>query len=455
MVVPTPTDEYLDITVAPFTANNGPTEVSDQHTASSAFDFAGDPSGEWLSSTDTPFTSSTARGTVSVWVTWDEQNGPFPLNQRFTAAGNSYWYLQVAPSGRVAAVINTNGNASVLSTSVTNRILLDKYALITMRFDLVAQTCDLFVNGLELNYFQHDVVTGSLDTTFNDSMPTLGVASLFSDSASQNYGGIISRPKFWDGTTLSDAEILEEFQNECASVVVPTPTDRWTNITESPFTANGSPNIIDDEFNPNSAFNFDKSTSDWLSSSVEPISDGATKFTAALWVKKDVDDNTEDLMNQRPNSGAGFYYYSRISGSGFNRWNFTLQSAAGFIQSAGANNTLTAAMGWVLVVAVVDVGNQTIDLYQDGVELSYFAHNTVSGSPSASMTVSTLGIASLVSDAFSNGFDGCVTRPTFWDDIVLSPCQVAKYAANEDAAKGEGLGDIFATQLITLLSTPY
>jgi len=205
-------------------------------------------------------------------------------------------------------------------------------------------------------------------------------------------------------------------------MVVPTPTTQLLDLTVSPLTANGSPAEIPDQHNTSDVtFDFDK-VDDWLSSSIEPVADGATSFSISFWAKSEADGGGV-LMNQRPGSGLGQYWFLQFDAS--NRIQVAIQSSTAAIQSI-SSSTILVSTGWCLITVVFDVTGQTIDIFRDGVETSYFQHNNITGSPAASMTVGTFAVSSDFNDSFSTGYRGVISRIKFWNNIKLTTGEITE-----------------------------
>ncbi len=218
MAVPTPDKEFLDLTISPFTANGSPTVADDQHNPDSTFNF--DTINDWLSSSTTPFTNGSATGTLSFWIFWDGTGEGRFLNQRSSTAGAiGIWYCGVSALGSITLAYEEteSGNEGVNSNSSNSTLVANTWTHIAGIINLTAETCEIFKNGVEVSYSVQDNVIGTPGATLT-TPGTLGVMSGNSNVGSSLAGGIISRLKFWDDTVLTDAQILEEYNNEVASV---------------------------------------------------------------------------------------------------------------------------------------------------------------------------------------------------------------------------------------------
>lgn len=203
-------------------------------------------------------------------------------------------------------------------------------------------------------------------------------------------------------------------------------------------TANGNLAIADDQHNPDSTGDLDK-VDDWYSSALTPIPAGVTGFGVSLWVFQDTAAVVQYVMNQRPSSyvGTAGAYEIAIYPSGaiqaFYRQNNNADNL-GSVSAAGAVSTGV----WKHVMASWNISTLDANIYVNGSEVAYSAtKDSVVGTPTAPSAMSTLAVGSFFNYTWSTGFDGKVSRPTFFTTFQDASAASTEYS-NEVAAIGEG-----------------
>lgn len=211
--------QYDDVTTTPFTSNGSPATVDDQHNPASALDY--DSAVDWSSSTATPFTNGSTKGTFSFWINWDGSSGHM-ISQRPTGSPAKFiWYMSVATNGQLSLSYEATDatNAGIVSNSATGVLVASTWTHLTGVMDLTnaAEKAHIFKSGAEVSYAVKDNVLGTPGVTMVDP-GTLSLMSANSNAATLLPGGIFSRPTFFDNEVRSDANILTEFNNEFAAI---------------------------------------------------------------------------------------------------------------------------------------------------------------------------------------------------------------------------------------------
>jgi len=213
-----PTTQYLDLTVLPLTENGTLTQVDDQHTLSSTYDF--DTTGDYLSSSVTPISNGSNKFTVGVWVNPSTLNTVhYILNQRPTVNAGQYYLCSVRSDGAVNFTVQNVNSSFFTSQTVTGEVVTNQWTHLMFTVDVASRTVEMSVNGTTPNYKTnyHNYVDSSPDPTMSPS--TLGVNSVYNASYLLGFEGNISRIKFWDGTDFTAAEMLAEYNAEYAARV--------------------------------------------------------------------------------------------------------------------------------------------------------------------------------------------------------------------------------------------
>lgn len=214
-------------------------------------------------------------------------------------------------------------------------------------------------------------------------------------------------------------------------MTVPTPTNKYTDITVSPWTDNGSPLVVNDQHGESNCFDGDK-VNDFITSSVEDIADGAALMSFGIFVKRINTASTGLIICNRPVSGVGQYYFVQITAA--NKITVASQKSGGNFILSTSNAQMTEKNVWYYLSGSIDLTNRKVRIYVDGVETAYDAENTLSGSPDATFTGITSALMSDFADSFSTGFDGILSRPTYWSGTLLTPAEFSEEFDDECAA---------------------
>ena len=451
------TDEYLDITDGTFTENGSPTKDLGQHSLSNTtYDF--DKTNDYLSSSESVIDSGATKFTFGFWVFWDGASGAkYVLTTRATAAAGQFFYVNIHGStGRLYAIVQNAGGdqlRSATSASVPSGI----WTHYVITANTTTTNIDIHENGVDTAYFLDNDKLGTTDATM--TADTLGVSSLYSDSYSAGIDGKVDRIKVASGVEGTEAEALEEYNAECAAVVVPTFTDSDNDLTVATYTANGGATITDDQHNPSSTYLLDGSAG-YLSTTIKPFDTGSG-ITHAMrtWARADDTSQNGAIIAQHASStDRGFMIFQLAAGTLF----------VEFCDGGGNNNirsTIAAGMlnwddgNYHLITATCYNGTD-VRVWIDGVEAtSYVSKDVIVGTGFA--TGFGAGIDNLHIGAITGGtnlFPGIPSRPGWWEGKHVSACQIAKDFSNEFAAIGEGfdtstkspiITDIYSTDLIT------
>lgn len=207
--------------------------------------------------------------------------------------------------------------------------------------------------------------------------------------------------------------------------------------TAAGFTANGSPTLVDDQHSPASAYDYDD-VDDWLFTTAIPIGDAVAGYTVMMW--HNPTDGSVGVFGQRPTSYTGTATV----------YDFSVQSSNRSISVAHRENnngkyitSVSSISSFVfgsyqLFGFTVDLVTRDLNIYVNGVEVSYSTQDANSGSPSAvTDSMTRLSIGSLLNDSYVGGAKGIISRGIF-EETVLTPSQMlAEYNA-EVALIGSG-----------------
>lgn len=220
MTVPTPTSEYLDINTATFTDQSAPVDIDDQHNPDAGATFDG--VNDYKTTAVTPFTSAGgASNSFSVWIKTPntETVNTNIMCQLDTGVSNKRAFtLTHLGAGSGGLQIQWRGPTDVIwmNAEIVAGMLDwddDTWRLITGTVtDTVAK---IYIGGVEASSYANQSENGTY--TGPPAAPsTLALGGLTNGGG--YYAGSLSRPKFWEGTTLSDAQVLEEYNAEFASI---------------------------------------------------------------------------------------------------------------------------------------------------------------------------------------------------------------------------------------------
>ena len=221
MTVPTPTVRYINLNTATFTEINSPTVVDDQHGTDNAYDFD-DSLSQSLSSTQTPYnTGSTTTHSHAVWIRKGSKvsgNQIIMAQSPSTFVNASFFYTIINTT--LFSCFSTDGSNFVDSAILA--AALDwadgEWRMLVTR--VTGNIIDMFVDGVPVpggDYFFKDSVTGAGFTGLPATPANLTIGA-FSNNGSSAYDGIVARPTFWEDTVLTDAHILEFYNDEIAAI---------------------------------------------------------------------------------------------------------------------------------------------------------------------------------------------------------------------------------------------
>ena len=210
MAVPATTATYIDLPNDGFTVNSAPTVIDDQHNASAAYNFDGVD--DYLSTTGQVANGGETQFSLSCWVKTTAANGII-LNQRSSSSVGQFTLRLNTNKLKVWAF--TNGSAYTSSTGATS---FNTGQWVHLCATVNGDDINLFLNGVEDTYSAQDSLAGGGFGAggTNATLANLEVGDR--SYASTVLDGDISRVKVWSGTTLSVAQVLEEYNAEFAAI---------------------------------------------------------------------------------------------------------------------------------------------------------------------------------------------------------------------------------------------
>jgi len=216
MTVPTPTFPVVDFDDgAKWTLVGGTTTAIDRFGSVKAI---GDGSGDIARYLDTaPITvSSGSQHSLACWFKTTTTSQRVIMAQRNAPTTQTAWEMQLDASGRITTSFYSVTNASSGISSQTSGAFNDnilRHLLATVDGNDV----NIHINGREVSsYNNQDNIIGSGFTGIAASgIANLSALGFF--NASFELPGEITRIKGWEGTILTPAEVLEEFNNENGS----------------------------------------------------------------------------------------------------------------------------------------------------------------------------------------------------------------------------------------------
>jgi hypothetical protein len=266
------------------------------------------------------------------------------------------------------------------------------------------------------------------------------------DNATEPFDGAIAPPRFWEGTTLTDAQVLEDFNEQYASVFVPTPdfedddlSDGWT-VTATvtyPIDQHGG-----------SAAQSDGVTGFISQGGVITDADGQGHTYSAFVRSGDLtaESDASTILNQRQNvSNAAFSTFLKggnasVHGqASFRNQRFSNQNELFITTSSRFDDD-----EWVYLTFVADTTLQDGNNIENSLRVYANSVRDVTGSvvkvglgdqgPIGLAPLEILRVESLIA---ANTFQ--VSRPKIWRTDVLSQAQQAKlYQQEVLAARNEG-----------------
>lgn len=406
----------------------GATAVDDQHNllAGASCDGANDK----LSRAGVVTTETAV--TVGAWIKTTQTGSQGLIMGQYTSNSQGQFIFRIELSGYIGLIArDTDGVNNKALVSSDTVVADDNWHWVVARFEPSAgNDCALFVDGVKETTFITD--TGTF-TQFGTTLANLTLGER--DDGANDFNGVVSRPRVWL-SALSDAEISEEYTAEYDAVFVPSNSFTYTDLNDSPFTANGGFTLADDQHNP-SVTGVLAGTDDYYSSTVKPFTNGSgLDHTFRIWFKADSPTTNSLLLAQH--SGAadrGFLVIVNttmiveFSPGGSGAW-LRSEIAAGMLSWDDGN--------WHLLHGRIKNGNN-IQIFIDGTEVtSYVSQNTGTGFTGFGTNIDNLAIGANSAGA-APFFLGTPSRPSFWPSVDLSDAQINKDYDNEVAAIGEGL----------------
>jgi hypothetical protein len=369
------------------------------------------------------------------------------ITQADTTSASTKAFALTANGALFQAQFLTDNSNKIISSAASGQGMFNntwRHIVVTV----AANDCNIYMDGSEVSYQTQDNVVGAGFSGVPSSVATLTVAQWANGLAGEFFDGRIDRIKVWEGTTLTDAQVLEEFNNEGAAAITLTPSKEYTTTLNSgTFTENGTVTYQDDLWNPNAAVVLN-GTDAFLTSSEKPFDSSEADNSFAVWATIATVQDSILLCQHDTSDVPGAAESLKIqpttfelradarAGSSTNRTHSEISSST---DSWDTTDTLRHFMVTIHCSATASL----IRVYMNGVEFSsYGAENTVGGTGCTAFPASG-DVTGLAFGSYFNGgsrfFAGVLTRPKFWKGDRFSEHQVlAEYNA-EVAAQGEGL----------------
>lgn len=211
MAVPTPTSQFKDLTVATLIPNGSPSITDDQHCTNVTYAFDG--VNDFLSSALTPFSASSgSKHSLTFWMNVTDPTPAvnFSTVEMADVAGlsNGLWYLALQTTGRLECSFMSNGLTARVKSQISDAASIG-WNHIGLTVD--GNDLNIYMGGSEGTYvINSQVIGGGFTGVKSGSLTPLSVGKGLNGVSDT----IFSRLKFWEGTTLTSAQILEEFNAE-------------------------------------------------------------------------------------------------------------------------------------------------------------------------------------------------------------------------------------------------
>jgi hypothetical protein len=411
-------------------------------------------------------TTPQAQMSCFAWVKYQHTDQGWIICQYRATDSNRCYGIQFNAGGYFQAIVFGDGGGSDYKRYRTTTTFNDGlWHSVGFTFD--AGDLKLWVDGVEQSIAK--TVDNAVTSVFAQDH-----ASAFTDIGSQNganlYTGQIQLPSIWEGSALTDADVLRWHSNQFSELSV-VPTKAWhldgadcttLHADVGNITAYNSPTSYSDSDVPvnildkygwedragvrqpalmesDGTFSTARTSDNTLSSSLGQARSNAAfvagtcstfdsvnqkfsigynststdQISVASWVKLDDPDSNGTLMACNVVSTSGWRLY------GFNATNLRFQTAG-----PGANNTTSIPRAtlqdreWHSIVVTYSSVTGKVIVYIDGSEVV----NTSGAVPFAASTSSIL---------MGSILDGSMQLPAIWDNTVLTPAEVSDWHSRE------------------------
>jgi len=441
MTVPTPTFTDDDLSnVGVWTHEGTPTFPDDQHNTTAGF--GGDGVDNNANNTSGFTSGSGDEQSVSCWFKIPAVSVEKSIiNQRDNDAGAA-----------VAFAVNINASGQIVGSFATTTIANRTTSVSSASFDddvwhhliVTANGTDIniFIDGAEVAYTTQDASSGGGFTGISYSGGldlSLGAFSPQTTVSTRAFLlGELSRPRLWQGTTLTPAEVLEEFDNEFAAVFVPTCTFENDDLSSTGiWTHEGAPTFELGPFNSGTVLVGDAVDNNAYSDNGYTDNSGAA-HSFGTWVKvNNTPGSNETIFSQRDaDAGGGSIFDLQSDTSGRYVASFFDGISTDKITSSTSANLSDNTYRYI----VVTVNGNDLNIYADGVEASYSSQDSIAGSGFLG-GINYSGTINLTACAYSpettvssrSFLDGNVGGICIWEGVTLSAAQVFKDFSNETA----------------------
>lgn len=201
-------------------------------------------------------------------------------------------------------------------------------------------------------------------------------------------------------------------------------TSSWNDITVAPFTPNGTPlpSEADGRHAAGTTYDLVKANSQFVSSSVKPISSGPTKnlLSFGVWVYLETTGIAHYLFTQRPDvpgSEDQWWFCDILTSNTIRLMTHQTIPSAAFIRSI--SSTTVPLQEWTYISG--DLGIEAagdVNIYINGQEVAYSTQDQIQGANGTGFVdMANLAIGSSLSGTFQTGADARMDRPKFGDDV--------------------------------------
>jgi len=219
MAVPTKTDSFQNLTTATFTAVGSPLVASDQHGTNNTYDM--DESNDLLTTTETPIGTGKDHS-LAFWmfIRTGSTGANMIISQTDTTLSRyGYRFFFDANNAKMVAFWDSGAGANLLAESTTGTVSKDVWIRVLSTVDGTtngATSARLFLNGLEPVYSKQEKAGGGY--TGPTVTPSVLIVGAERAAGGNHMRGIPSRIDYWEGTILTPAQALEEYNNELAAI---------------------------------------------------------------------------------------------------------------------------------------------------------------------------------------------------------------------------------------------
>lgn len=446
MTVPTPTDEYTDLNSSPFTSQGGVAIADSQHAVDVAIDCDGVD--DFVSSSELPFSASSGSvHSMAIWFKTD-QNGS--TTRAFMCQANSgnftnaafYFVFGSGPTEKIECGFLSNGLSGYVKSSTLDVLAAfadGQWHLIHVTVN--GNSLDIYIDGVEVTYTEHSTVVGSGFTGIKSgTVNPLSVGAY--NNAASTWQGTLAPPRFWEGTELTAAQVLEDFNNQFASVFVPTPDFEDNNMSDG-WTVTPTVTYPPDQQGGLGAQS-DGVTGFLSQTGIITDTDGQG-HTYSAWIKSGdltVASTQTSILNQRVDSSNAAFNTALRSGNG------TIHGQIAFSNNRWANTDQIFYLSstryddddWYFMVFVADTvlqnGNNlenAMRAYVNSIRDTSGAVQKVGSGDQGPLGLADLRTLNLEGVIATSAFQ--MTRPKIWRTDVLSEAQIVKLYQNEMLAQ--------------------